>query len=140
MTRQASTSVPGQHIFEPLVSNRNHGRQVLQKRLAGSTYWLRDKWFKKNTCLCATITYQWHTRVPVCTRARLNVPMLAATPPRWGGGTRFVRFSRAGRMPSQDVVLPLRSMVAFCPFSSVAKFVHCCSLDCCACMRMLLTT
>ena len=35
------------------------------KRLAGSTCWLRYKWFKH--IFCATVTEHWHTHVPMCT-------------------------------------------------------------------------
>ncbi len=59
-----------------------------------------------------------HARANVYAPTRLSVPLLAATPPRWGTRCEVVHFSRAGCMPSQDVVLPLRSMVTFA-FSNI---------------------
>jgi len=100
---------------------KNRGRRVVQ-RLAGSTYGLRDILRHSYRALA-------HARANVDAPARLYVPMMAATPPRWGTKWEVVRFSQAGRMPSQDVVLPLRSVVTFA-FSSIGKFVLVCSLMC----------
>ena len=75
-----------------------------------------------------------HARANVYAPTRLGVPMLATTPPSWETMWEVVHFNRAGCVPSQDVVLPLRSMVTFalfpvlvnlCPFAPWTV-VHAC--------------
>ena len=47
--------------------------------------------------------------------------MLATTLPRWGTRWEDVRFSRAGCMPTQDVVLPFKANGNICHFPSIGK-------------------
>ena len=113
-TQIASTSVPGQQVNHLFQTNR--GRQVAQ-RPVGSSSWWRDILRHSYRALA-------HARANVYAPARLYVPMLAATPPRWGTKWEVVRFSQAGCMPSQDVVLPMRSVVTFA-VSSIGKIRAC---------------
>ena len=110
LTRLASTSVPCQTI-EPLVS-----QIVVDEWLKG----LLVNILVERHVLRHSYRALAHARANVYAPARLYVPMLATTLPRWGTRWEVVRFNRAGCMPSEDVVLPVRSMVTFA-FSSVGK-------------------
>ena len=121
LTRHASTSVPGQ-------TKLNHLFQKSWSTSGSKACWVNilvERQVLRHSCRALA-----HARANVYAPTWLSLPMLATTPPRWGTRWEVVRFSRAGCMPSQDVVLPLRSMVTFAFFPVLVNVVPGCSLMC----------